>query len=339
MADCPICALDGSMMAAVLLTNILFWGGVAIGGVVFAALLEVTGAEWGGPLRGIAERFRWYLPFSFLSLVVLMWRSGDIYPWAGDANAGAWFTPWFVAVRVDGACGLVYASAFVFCRASRRSREDPSARPATATAIVFLLVYAVGFSMIAVDAIMSLEPHWTSTLFPAYVFTGNVYAGIAGVAAVAAWSIAQPEPTMSATRSRDMANLLAGVGLFWVYLFWSQFLVIWYGNLTAEVGYLLVRLEPLRAMAWTVLALCCAVPAVVFVPRWGKRATAIRWVAPLILLGMWLERWILIAPDVPSRSPVVGAVVITAAFTTVFLLSIRSPLWPRRKLRRLEAHD
>src|SRR3954471_15426798 len=326
-------------MTAAFLTNVFFWSGLAIGGVVFAALLEVTGGEWSGPLRLIAERFRWFLPISFVSMVVLMWRSGDVYPWARQSLASPWFQPWFVALRVDLACAVVYAAAFGFCHAARRSREEPRCRSAMASAVLFLIVYALGFSLIAVDAIMSLEPHWTSTLFPAYVFTGNVYAGIAGVASLAAWNIAQPEPMMPPTRSRDMANLLAGAGLFWFYLSWSQFLVIWYGNLTAEVGYLLLRLEPLRAMAWTVLALCCAVPAVVFVPRWGKRATAIRWVAPLILLGMWLERWILIAPDVPSRSPVVGAVVITAAFTAVFLVSIRSPLWPRRQLRRLEAHD
>ena len=309
-------------MAGAFLTNVLFWSGIAIGAVVFAALLEVTGGQWAGPLRVSAERFRWFLPVSFASIVLLMWRSADVYPWARQPMAAPWFRPWFVALRVDVACAVVYACAFIFCRASRRSREGQSTRSPARSAIVFLLVYAFGFSLIAVDAIMSLEPRWTSTLFPAYVFTGNVYAGIAAVAALAAWNIAPEDAPLSPSRSRDMANLLVAASLFWLYLFWSQFLVIWYGNLTAEVGYFMARLDALRAVAWAVLALCCAIPAVMFVPQSGKRTGAIKIVAPLILAGMWLERWMLVAPDVPSRS-VLAELVITALFALLFFFSVR----------------
>ena len=325
-------------MAAAYLTNVLFWSGIAIGGVVFAALLEVTGGEWAGPLRLTAERLRWFLPVSLVSIVALMWRSEDIYPWARQPMASPWFRPWFVGLRVDAACAIVYAAAFVFCRASRRAREGRATRSAARSAVVFLIVYAFGFSLIAVDAIMSLEPRWTSTLFPAYVFTGNVYAGIAGVAVLAAWNVGASDSTLSPARSRDMANILAGAALFWLYLFWSQFLVIWYGNLTAEVGYVMKRLDALRAVAWIVLVFCCAVPAVVFVPRWGKRAAAIKIVAPLILLGMWLERWLLVAPDAPSRS-LAAEVVITAAFAAIFFFSVRpQPFTDLRSSRRANRH-
>jgi hypothetical protein len=309
-------------MAAAVLINILFWSGIAIGALVFAALLEVTGGEWAGPLRITAERFRWFLPVSFVAIVLLMWRSSDVYPWARQPMTSPWFRPWFVGLRVDVACALVYAAAFVFCRASRRSRGQESAtRSATPSAILFLIIYAFGFSLIAADAIMSLEPRWTSTLFPAYVFTGNVYAGIAAVAAVAAWNLAAPDATLTPARSADMANLLVAAALFWLYLFWSQFLVIWYGNLTAEVGYLMARLDAQRVVAWIVLLLCCVMPAVVFIPKRGKRAGPIKAIAPLILAGMWLERWILIAPDVPPRS-VTADVVITAVFGLIFFFSV-----------------
>jgi hypothetical protein len=301
--------------------NVFFWSGIAIGGVVFAALLEVTDAEWAGRLRITAERFRWFLPISFVSIVLLMWRSSDVYPWARQATAGPWFRPWFVGLRVDVVSAIVYACGFMFCRASRRSRDRIGAGAPTGSAIVFLLVYALGFSLFAVDAIMSLEPRWTSTLFPAYVFTGNVYAGIAAVAGLAAWNLAAADAVLSPAQSRDMANLLVGTSLFWLYLFWSQFLVIWYGNLTAEVPYVMARLDARRVAAWTVLVLCCAVPAVVFVPKWGKRTGAIKIIAPLILLGMWLERWLLVAPDIPSRS-LVSDILITAAFAAVFFASI-----------------
>jgi hypothetical protein len=311
-------------MSAALLTNILFWSGVAIGGVVFAALLEVTSGDWSGPLRLIAERFRWFLPISLLTIVVVMWRSDAMYPWARQPTASGWFTPWFVALRVDVACAAVYAAGFAFCRASERSRAPGSGRSGAATksAIVFLIVYAVGFSLIAVDMIMSLEPRWTSTLFPAYVFTGNVFAGIAAVAVLATWRRGGSTVVMSATRARDTANLLGGVALFWLYLFWSQFLVIWYGNLTAEVNYLMARRGSLQTLGWLVIVLACAVPAAVLVPQRGKRARAVKIVAAIILAGMWLERWILVAPDVPSRSPAL-ALLTTAAFAAAFFVAVR----------------
>jgi hypothetical protein len=310
------------MMATAFLTNVLFWSGMAIGGVVFAALLEVTGGEWPGPLRVLAERFRWFLPISFVSVALLMWRSDAVYPWARHSVASPWFRPWFVALRVDLACAAVYACAFAFCRASERSRIGANIPSPMTRAVQFLIVYAVGFSLIAVDTIMSLEPRWTSTLFPAYVFTGNVYTGIAAIAAFGAWRTGSAQAAMSPARSRDMANIIVGVALFWMYLFWSQFLVIWYGNLSAEVGYVMKRLDALSALAWTVLVLCYAVPSFVFIPAWGKRLPIIRWVAPIILIGIWLERWMLIAPDVSSRS-LVATLAVTAGFAVLFLLSVR----------------
>jgi len=122
-----------------------------------------------------------------------------------------------------------------------------------------------------------------------------------------------------------MANLLVGMALFWIYLFWSQFLVIWYGNLTSEVGYVMARLDPRRVTAWAVLVMCCAIPAIVLVPRWGKQITPIKIVAPVILIGMWFEKWLLVAPDVKSRFPIAGGLVITAAFAGLFKLSLRRP--------------
>jgi len=309
-------------MAVAFLTNVLFWSGVAIGGIVFAALLEVTGGEWAGPLRLTAEAFRWFLPISFLSVLILLWRRDAVYPWASQSLASPWFASRFVALRIAVTFAVVYATAFAFCHASDRARADPATRSSTMMAIVFLVVYAIGFSLIAVDAIMSVEPRWTSTLFPAYVFTANVYAGIAALATLASWNLGNLAGFMSAGRSRDMANVLVAAALFWLYLFWSQFLVLWYGNVTAEVGYMMARLNPLRGLAWTVLAICCAVPSIVLVPRAGKRLAVIRIVATLVLIGMWLERWILVAPDMPARSPA-AAVLITASFAAAFVLSVR----------------
>jgi hypothetical protein len=123
-------------------------------------------------------------------------------------------------------------------------------------------------------------------------------------------------------QTRDIANILAGLALFWTYLFWSQFLVIWYGNLTAELAYMTARIGVSRVAGWMVLAMCGAAPALVFVPQWGKQIAAVRVMAIVILAGLWLERLILVAPDLPKARGVVS-VAMTAAYFAVFMLSIR----------------
>lgn len=309
-------------MAAAFLANFLFWIGVALGGIVFAALVEVCGGRWPGPLRLTAERFGRFVPIALALFVVLVWRRADVYPWARSTGGDTRLREWLVAVRDAIALAAIYACAVAFCRASARARQNASAPSPARSAILLLAVYAVGFSLLAVDLIMSLEPRWTSTLFPAYVFTGNVYAGTAAVATVSAWD--GPDATAAAAaRTRDMANLLVGIALFWTYLFWSQFLVIWYGNVTAEVGFMMARVGTTRALGWVVLALCSAVPTIALVPQRGKDTRTVKIVAPAILLGLWLERWLLVAPDLPSQHAVFAALGMTAAFGAAFVWAIR----------------
>jgi hypothetical protein len=304
-------------MAAAFLANFLFWSGVSIGGIAFAALVDVTGGEWLGPLRVIAEEFRRFLPVSFVLFLLLMWRSVDVYPWARTRIEGGWFQPRTVFIRDALAVATVYACAFAYCRASRRARTNSLPPRHRREAVIFLLVYALGFSLLAVDLIMSLEPRWSSTLFPAYVCAGNVYAGAAAIGGVGAWARSVDVDAAATSRARDLANVLVGFALFWMYLFWSQFLVIWYGNVTAEVGFMMARINVARPGGWIVLAMCCAVPSVVLVPQRGKQILPLRIVTPLILIGLWLERWLLVAPSLP-KSSLLETFAITVVFAVVF---------------------
>jgi len=171
---------------------------------------------------------------------------------------------------------------------------------------------------------MSLESRWASTLFPAYVFTGNVCAGTAAVATWTAWRSDGDLDGRGPARMRDAANLLVGLALFWMYLFWSQFLVIWYGNLSGELRFMMARIGTARPLGWVILAACWAAPAVAFVPQWGKRASVLRAVGVVMLVGCWLERWLLIASGLPESSAA-AAIVVTALFGGLFAASM---MWP-----------
>jgi len=100
-------------MAAAFLTNFFFWTGAALGGVAFAALLEITGGQWAGPLRLGGERCRRFLPVFFVVFLILMWRCAALYP-PQVASEIRWFTATFVGLRDASTLAGLSASAFVF---------------------------------------------------------------------------------------------------------------------------------------------------------------------------------------------------------------------------------
>jgi hypothetical protein len=84
---------------------------------------------------------------------------------------------------------------------------------------------------------------------------------------------------------------------------------------------MMARIDVARAGGWVVLATCCAVPSVVLVPQRGKQILPLRVVTPLILIGLWSERWLLVAPSLPKSSPL-ETFVITVIFAVVFAVCI-----------------
>lgn len=311
------------------LVNLMFWSGLSAAGVVFAALLELTGAAWAGDIRRLAARFAWFLPVSLALFVILLYGVRVLFPWVAHPPAvhPTWFTVGSFALRDGAAIVALCGTGAWFIRRSRaREREGGAGPSVSAAAVCVVVVYAVAFSELTVDLIMSLQPGWVSTLFPAYVFTGNLYGAIAAVsvAAVAGarWSAGYPaldEPT-----ARDLGKLLLGFALLWLYLYWSQYLTIWYGNLPREFEFLVARMRGTWwAAAWCVLGLCFVVPFLALLARFARRPLPVTFVALACLAGLWLERLVLIAGGhhLDIAASWIGAGV-TLAFAALFVLTL-----------------
>ena len=285
------------------LVNWLFWSGIAVGAVVFAALLELTGARWSSDVRLVAERFRRFLPISLVAFGVQVLHRPETYG------------------RSAVAAAATYAAAFWFCRTSASA---PGSR--TRAGIALLVVYVAAFSLIAYDVIMSLEPQWISTLFPAYAFTVNVYGGIGAVTLVSLIS-ANNRRLLTGTRRRDVSGVLVGFGLLWMYLVWCQFLVIWYGNLPDETVFVVRRAAGVwRTLAWVVLA-TRAVPVLALLADGGRHYLPLMISGALVLVGFWIENLLLVGPAM-SGLDARSAVLLTIAFGVAFAGSI-SPVPPR----------
>jgi hypothetical protein len=313
---------------SIYLVNFLFWSGLSAAGVAFAALLELTDARWARSIRPIAQRFAFFLPVSLLLFLLLLAGVRVLFPWATQPPAShtRWFTVTALAARDAVALLLLTSASFWFIRRSAAAHDNASESIASVTpaAVSVLIVYAASFSILAVDLVMSMEPGWTSTLFPAYVFTGSLYGAIAAVSVAAAVhpDSAAGTPLDSAT-AHDLGKLLLGFSLLWLYLHWAQFLTIWYGNLPREFEFLTSRVRGgWNAAAWIVFTLTFAAPFVLLLARRGRQPRPVAIAALLCLAGIWLERLVLVAGGHPfSLAAVWIGVSVTAAFAALFVLS------------------
>lgn len=343
------------------LVNFLFWSGIAQAGLVFASIQELTGARWGQPIRRIAEGMSAFLPLSFLLFLVLIFGRDTIFPWIQQpvVQKQAWLSASFLFARDAGALLLLGGLSVVFLfftlrpeaqlaaevgprwagalyrilRVGGRAREVELARSRRALAVlapILAIGYCLTLTLIAFDLVMSLDPGFSSTLFGAYFFIGNLYIGLAALAllSAAARRSLRLEALITPGQFHDLGKLLFAFCMLTGDFFWSQFLVIWYGNLPEETGFILLRARqlPWAPLAWTVLLVCFLGAFLVLLSRRLKEWPAgLAVVAVGILLGMWLERFLLIVPSLwRERSLPLGLseAVISVGFGALFLLAL-----------------
>ena len=339
------------------LVNYIFWTGLSFGAILFVAVLNMTDARWGRSLKRLAEGLGAFLPASFLLFWVLYLGREEIFPWVSEPvpEKAGWLNVGFLFAR-DGAgllllIFLALALIFLSVKADREfiNRPPGTADPAGGKAWraqrvlspVFGILYALILSLLAFDLIMSLDPHWYSTLFGAYYFMSSFYAALAALVLVSHLfrKTHGLQEYIHPHHLHDLGKLLFAFCLFTGYLFYVQFLVIWYGNLPEETKYIIlrVRFSPWEPLGWTILGMILILPFLVLLRRKLKMNLAVMIPVSLVVLGgMWLERFILVAPSLwKEKSLPLGLleIIITAGFFGVMALSLtvflrRVPLLP-----------
>lgn len=332
--------------------NFLFWTGLAYGAVLFVAMLNITGAAWGRPMKRLAEGFAAYLPVSFLLFWVLYLGRAEVFYWVRkpDTYKAPWLNVPFLFIR-DGASllfmtlialALVYYSVqgdmkWLKIRDSGAGDTEQDSGLSLAwrkqQILSHTLAIAAAFllSLIGFDLVMSLDPHWYSSLMGGYFFIGCFYTGIVALYVLAMLS-RRAEAFRKCLKPRqfhDLGKLTMAFCLFTGYLFYAQFLTIWYGNLPKETSYVILRvkLTPWEPIAWLVLAMIFLAPFFIFLSRHAKiRQVPVVVTSLVIIVGMWLERFILVVPSLwTQRSNVplgLTEVLVTAGFLGVVGLCI-----------------
>ncbi len=196
---------------------------------------------------------------------------------------------------------------------------------ATLTKLVpFLLVgYGVFYSFVGFDVVMSLEPHWFSTLYGWLYFIHAFYASIAAtiVVAILARRYFSLHDQVGTSQFYDVGRLLMGISMLSGGFYWSQYLVVWYGNLGEEIERLILRFAeaPWPPFQWSVIVFLYFFPLAIFLSRTVKERPRILFaIALIILVANWFYQFVEIVPSVwKSHQPPLG--IIELGMTVGFL--------------------
>lgn len=303
----------------------LFTAGLGLAGLFYVALHYTTGARWDVALRRVAEALAGLAPAGSLLAVVAVVAGGTVlYPWfEHDAGGGyafgpfktLWLTPAFFVGRSVLYAGVWTGFAMSFRSLARRqdAEGDPAGRlrrRATAISAAFLPVFAVTVTLAFVDWVMALEPHWYSTIYGVYHFAGLFVAGLAALIllAVRLRSAGPLAGVVSAEHLHDLGKLLFAMATFWAYIWFSQYMLIWYGNLAEEAGYFTLRSEGAWApLFWVNPIVNWAVPFLVLLPVRSKRSPKLlAQVSGLLLAGHALDLYLAVYPPLHPAGPVFG---------------------------------
>jgi len=319
--------------------------GIAVVGVLFSAIFQMTGAKWGRAYRRLAEACVAFMPIALLALVALLAGGNAYLPWVHEhphvGGKAIWLTRGFWDARVVLAVLVSYGTAWAFVYYSLRADfcvegvakrfggrlagwvgrgiDDPEAERArcearmNVLAPIVAIVYGVLFSLLGFDLLMALEPDWFSTLFGAWYFMGIMFAGLALLALVslALRKSLGLEEFLTEQRQSDLATVLFGFCLINIDFFWSQYLTIWYANLPEETWWLIERTAdqrlPWGTLSWVSLAAFFALPFVALLFRRVKRSgPLLGGVSVVVVVGVLLARYIEVAPTLTQLPPGAG---------------------------------
>ena len=309
------------------LINFLLWSGVAQGAVLFSAVMHMTKARWSGPLASLSESFTAFFPLSFILFLLLFLGRSHIFPWLHEDLHGkeVWLNIPFLFWRDFFGLLILYLVGFGYLYYALQLKFDPNQPMGrirnyvydgwkqnnnkieriksrmTIYAGLYILAFALVLSLIGYDLVMSMDPHWISTLFGAYHFVKAFYLGLGALIILASILHLRKGKDSAFTESHfhDIGKLFFAFCLLWADFFYVQLTVIWYGNIPEETHYVILRTmqPPWRSLAWTVFILSFIIPFVILINKKVKtRPVAMIILCTMVFIGMWLEHLLLLGP-------------------------------------------
>ncbi|MDB5274775.1 MAG: quinol:cytochrome c oxidoreductase quinone-binding subunit 2 [Chitinophagaceae bacterium] len=334
--------------------NNVFFAGIALIGVFFIAFNYIAWAGWSAGIKRIPEAFGAYLPVAAILTIVLLvffhhdlfhWTHADLYDKASvdydsilDGKKGYLNFPFFIIRAV------VYFAIWISLWKVLRNfsiQQDLTGDlkyhfKSVVWSAVFVVTFGITESMAAWDWLMSTDPHFFSTMYGWYVFASWF---VSGLAMITLFVVVLKEngylSFINENHLHDLGKFVFAFTVFWTYVWFEQFLLIYYANIPEEVGYFVQRLksDAYTPIFFLSLVINFGFPFLGLMTRAAKRQGAILKVVCVgVIMGHWLDFYMMITPPILGQSGGLDVkflfveVGMTMIFASVFLFTILTAL-------------
>jgi hypothetical protein len=296
--------------------------GFGLGGLCFVAMEYTTGAHWSVAIRRVPEAMAGTLPLSAALLAILFIVRPQFYAWTASGAIGSgsvlafkqlWLSRPFFLVRAAVYFAIWIAFASAIRRRSLLQDRDGDHRWSRSNyhlSAAFLVLFGISVSLASFDWLMSIEFRWYSTIYGVYNFAGIFLSGLAAIILIVLW-LERAGPLrgiVNESHLHDLGKLLFAFSIFWMYIWFSEYMLIWYTDFPEETSHFVARVHG----AWLVLFLAniflnWVIPFCVLLRRDTKRQRqTLGWVAAIVLVGRWIDVYLLIFPGIVGASPRIG---------------------------------
>ncbi len=296
---------------------------VVMGSLFFVTLQHATGSIWSVSIRRIAEFLAeptWLIALFFLPLLILsLLPSVPIYSWMDNpdelahSTKSAYLNKPFFIVRA-----LLYFALWIGCgrwfitKSFQQDDLNPTAAVGTTQKLrmfsrPFLIIFAFTLTFASFDWLMSLAPFWYSSIYGVYIFAGSTVTALAVINLLVLWlgrkGILDPG-LITPDHMYNFGGLLFAFSCFWAYIAFSQFMLIWYGNIPEETVFFIERLnDPWRSLTIALAFLRFIIPFLILLSRKAKTNNLILVIASIIIIiGQLVDLYWLIMPQMPLAS-------------------------------------
>lgn len=333
------------------LADFIFFTGVAQAAVVWSAVTRGCNGRWARPLQRMAEGMAAVLPLSVLLFIPILFAHRTIYSWWDHPVKLPWLNHGFLLGRDFGIVIFLAWLSVHYLRVSTRPdlRRDaealtgagsPGALRAQKTLsrlwVVLVFAFCYLYSVLGQDLNVSLYIGWYDYIYPWFFFISSWYGGCALVTLLAVmWRRRLgARDIISADVLHDAAEIKFAFAIFWAYLFWTQFMVLWYANKQDDI-YILIRLSqqhPWVTLSWVALTLGFFLPFGFGLSRsYKRRAPTVAYMACLTLGAMWLQQnlMVFVSTWYQGFPPLIASALLSCGFLGAYGLCY---LWAMRRV-------
>jgi hypothetical protein len=328
-----------------LLINGFFFFGISLGALFYLALHYATESGWAAVVLRVFEGVMLVIPFgSIVLLVVFIGASMEwnhIYMWMdetttefGNANfdkllyrKSGYLNDTFFWIRTIVYIAVFWLFALFFRKLSKKEDKEGGIRLhflQYRRGALFLIFFAVFSSTLAWDWLMSIDAHWFSTLYGWYVFSGIWISAMIMILMTTLYLKSRGHlPQINQSHVHDLAKWIFAISFLWSYLWFSQFMLIWYSNIGEEVTYFQQRIMDYKFLFFGTFAVNFILPMVLMMSRDAKRAwSLIMIVSGIIFVGHWLDVYMMVMPGTVMNNYQIGYLEIGmfVMFLGVFIL-------------------